>query len=264
MSREALELLSRTLASPNDEGLLEELRRRSGEVRRALDAADGRPVELTEDFEPAWVARVFEAIADGEELPEDQLESVRALIERNQEIEVGIGRAFQEELLIDLPGGLRSVADWFQGCPPVSNARLRQLLEDPVVAAGGEEAAALARYDITPYTLFLATKATSALTRRLIHRELLPPSPVLEPEPNAYEGHSGRVISLRWVLQEIHGATGCRGRAAPAMHRWLVEVGSFKPRLYPRFECQIEGRCLVLRDFPDDQADIHVWWGTRR
>src|SRR5262245_9093814 len=134
-------------------------KKRGERVRKALDEDD---LEFSENERkvliehPAWIARVFEALAGPEDIPEREKAITEAIEKLHEEEDAEIGRAFADALVPTLPKEFRDWDVWFE--------RVQYLRNTTVVQYGMPFAAGLVAYGLTPATFFEAAHGIQLLT----------------------------------------------------------------------------------------------------
>jgi RNA polymerase sigma factor (sigma-70 family) len=264
MERRIHTLLEELLVSPGNRQLLAEVRARATEVLDALEH-----LEFSETLEKqmreggpeysAWIAEVYETIAGEEEPSSEDLATMEALFQANEEQKISIGYAFKEALMPDLPGYLQNFQYWFKSLPEVTEDEKKDLCNDPVVQAGMPYAEQLTWYGLTPLTIFYSTEAVSGLITRLMHHRVIGPDPVVIGLARTTQD----VPLQQMVFHEMAGMAECSERAAHSLFLWFIDVASYKPFLFRSFEARPEGHgTFSLTPRPNVDSNLYTRWGV--
>ncbi len=257
-----LDMLRNHIASPGDPVALDVVRKNARDIVTALvenDRPGALPLFIDEKADPEWVADVYDALAGevGEGIDDREIANFRSR-ERYAD-DLSIGRAYRDYLLPDLlpHSGVKEI---FAECPPAPKAVVEALHNDPSVIGSEGAAEDIVRVGLTPLSFFDATKAVAALARRMIDRGLTK-APILH---SAVGPKDSSIIDADILREQIEASSGCLRATVPHLHRWLFEIAIDKPKLFPWFFAELDGKALRLEPRDQTQIDLKVMWGDLR
>ncbi|MBI3682023.1 MAG: serine/threonine protein kinase [Acidobacteria bacterium] len=265
LAMSSVELLKRALFS-KDERLLDELRHRSKEVLRDLDASSAADVDVDlEQVDPEWLAQVYGAIADAEQISAEDESSVQALLQASVKEESSIGYAFRDALMPALPERLRDFPAWFGFLDRVEEEEQRELLATPAAQAGMPYSEELSIYGITPLTIFYATEGMSMVVDRLMdYKAVNEGAPILlSLNPQGFSDKY-QVLEPRMVVREIEQVAECPKKTAQALLPWLIEAAQYRPFLFRNLEARPECEAVLLRRTQQNYSNVYQCWGLSR
>lgn len=253
------ELFKKTILSPGNEALLNEIAQRAEEIMNSLD--DPEAMDMTEEemrsLHPEWIARVYEALAPaGEE--EEALEISDKLGYAHAGAEYEVGQAYEQSLIPGLPPHLADLPRWLSSLPEVDDNERRDLLETPSARGAESLSPDLARYGVTPLTVLDATNAVSRLLQRYLRTERL-----TEPIILSHHGvNDGEVLNAEHLADEVSQVAVCREPTARVLLDWSIEVAHIKFLLFDTFVAETAGgESLRLIYNGEKQPDLHKRWG---
>jgi RNA polymerase sigma factor (sigma-70 family) len=257
VERDTHTLLEKTLTSPGNRKLLEEVHARANEILDYLEHSESLE-ELEKQMlagDPEWIAEVYGAIAGEEEFSPEDLAMMETLSQANIDQEIQIGYAFKDVLMPDLPPRLQDFRSWFKSLPEVREDERKDLNDNPVVQASRPYSEQLIPYGITPLTIFYSTEAISMLLERLRH-QVIPPNHAVVIGLGAKPPQK----QLTMVVHEIASVAECSELAAQLLLPWLVEVARYKPLLFSGFRARpIAIGIHLVRDPKIDNKPYERW-----
>jgi hypothetical protein len=241
-----LDLLREALLSADNPEFLQLIRTKAEDILRELEQSEQDPLEgRLEDVDPAWMAQVYEALSREEEFLGDDRKLIDRLFLARQNEEKEIGLAFEQALIINLPG---DVLSWKGIDPPRSEASAAQrseLCESPSVAASPYAKEYLVPFGMTPLTVFYATEAIGGLAERLIRKGgLKTGQPIALSALNGQ--HAGyQQLEFTMTRSEVGMTTGLPDSQSAALTKWCIRVAQFKQELFPWFSAEPLGEDAV-------------------
>jgi hypothetical protein len=286
-SQEASNLLKRALTSPEQHSVLNQVKQHRQAI---LDAMEEKDIELSESERtalakhPQWVARVYEALGDVEELSEKEKAIDQAVQEIFAHEEREIGRAFAQ-LLDNLHPRFGDWDDWFGAVPQVAEEYQAELLALPVLEHGGDLAKGLVKYGMSPGTIYSAARGIELLSNRLLRwatgidpfepsQEVVAgfvrwlterhesgdfPAVVIAFNPDEIDQPA---MPLGLVLAEIKGTPNCQPEAAQPLLDWMLEVATLRPFFFSGYEAKPVGeKALQLVQLTSkDKEGVYIRW----
>lgn len=250
-------------ASGNDE-LLRQVAERADEVIAVLERPDAIDI-CDEDLiklNPQWVAQLYDVLAKGNGASEQEVEGSNELFYANVEDEYQIGVAYEQALIAGLPRYFADLAEhWLAPkLPPVSKDEMSYLMESPAAQGAGVLSEPLARYGVTPLTVFDSTEATSRLLDRFIRRGRLDPEKSIV---MSLEGiHNDEFISSSRLADEISRVAVCGKPTAQVLYEWSIGVAQRKPLLFSGFQATGDREnAVVLIHTGEKMNNLYERWG---
>ena len=252
------ELFKRTIFSPGNEELLNQLAQRAEEIMNSLDGPEAMDISEEEmrSLHPQWVARVYEALGTGGEAEEPLDISTEGYAHAREEYE--IGEAYELSLIPGLPPHLADLPRWLSNLPEVDRDEREDLLETPSARGAKRLSPDLARYGVTPLTVLDATNAVSRLLQRYLRTERLTDPIIL-----SHHGvNDGEVLNAEHLADEVSQVAVCREPTARVLLDWSIEVAHIKYLLFDTFIAETAGgESLKLTYTGKVQPDLHKRWG---
>jgi len=230
MSQTVRDLLLKTFATPGDMALLDEVRARSKEILDFLERDDVSLEPLSDALDPEWAAQIYAALADSGLSAEDR-ETIAALAVISDSEEEGIGAAWQQVLLPNLPPDLANVDEALASVAPVDEEEYRGLLATPAVRAGLPESERLARRGLSPLTVFYLTDAVGGLLERTMRYEHLKDAFVHFDAANKTLQVEPPLVTREGFLGEIRESTDLDNAVAEPLLFWTLSAARHVPYL---------------------------------
>lgn len=260
-----IDVLKRTIASPGNVDLLEQVRLHASQILNQLSASDATdPLEGMElkDLDHSWVAEVYETIATQLETVLSAADStlVGVLMQEKATVEADIGTAFDQALLQNLPAYLCSAEKAFCDIAPVADEVYSTLIRAESVVS--EKSRDFARVGITPVNILSATECITRYLMRLMRRGSLNQSrPIVLCVEDAIDEHDSQSVSFFTLAEEIALVLESPVETTESLLRWLIAVAQFKPLIFPKFTAEVRGICVLLAPCETDFDDLIVRWG---
>ncbi len=227
----------------------------SPEQARALyDAADA-----------ASLAAFYAALApvgDGPFPDDAALADGGWLSEARDDDERAIGEAFAQVLLADLPSRLLSFEAFFGGRWVLAPDVYEAVLSRPSVVAGGVHAVALAHFGITPTTIAEAARALYSVADQFGVDHGLGDGEdiVLRWREGDARTPQPMVLDREILKRELMLSFDLPTVISERLLDWLMEVASYKPRIFDGFEAVVDGGLIRLRRTVDLEPDLFKRW----
>lgn len=202
--------------------------------RVMFDAREQEQIAARRD----WVAKVVEALSDGVAPTADDARALAELLDRRRTDEGRVGDAFVDPLLRSLPPEFADWAAWFHGVEPVSDEEKDRLLAHPSAAALGDDAREMARYGLTPMSVFTAASGISMMVERLVRRQRLDGGSVLLPGSRARGDELkgvANVVPYDRLLLEVEKQARCTQPVADKLLLWMVQASVWVAQFFGRF-----------------------------
>jgi len=251
-----LDLLREALLSGENAELLQLVRTNAEGILRELEGSEQDPLEgRLADVDPAWMARVYEALSREEEFLGDDRRLIERLFQAKQNEERDIGRAFEQALLVNLPD---DILTWKGITPPrteVPAAQRLELLASPSVAGNRYAEESLVPFGMTPLTVFYATEAIGGLAERLIRKgRLKTGQPIGLSTLNQHHG-GYQQLELAMACSEVGMTTGLSDPPSAALTGWCIRVAQYKRGLFPRFSTEPLGEDAARMTWAGETAE---------
>ena len=195
---------------------------------------------------------------------EDWSADLQPFLRAREEEERCIGDAFAQTLLPNLPDAMKLFAGRvFLGAPKIDSAEYEHLLQEISVIHGGEAAAELAEFGITPVTILEAAQAVANLARRFCRsNEIKKHSSLILDTADRADGYSlNSVLARKTAIREIVLMTQLPDATSQRLFDWIARVAQYVPHLFGGFEAALWGDELCLR-YTDVTVDdlFSRWW----
>jgi RNA polymerase sigma factor (sigma-70 family) len=253
---EPRELFKKTIFSPGDEELLNQIAQRAEEIMNSLEGPEAMDISEEEmrSLHPQWVARVYEALSPAGE-KEELLDISNEPGYAHVDAEFEVGQAYKLSLIPGLPPHLPR---WLSNLPEVDDGERRDLLDTPSARGADPLSRDLARHGVTPLTVLSATNAVSRLLQRYLRTGRLK-----EPIILSHHGvNDGEVLNAEHLADEVSQVAVCREPTARVLLDWSIEVAHIKFLLFDTFSAETAGgESLALSYKGEKQPDLHKRWG---
>jgi len=270
MATSAMDILKRTLETPNEEALLTEVRLKAKEILRQMTSPDLQAPELdVEGLSAEWVAKVYQALFEGA-APESQetydAEAVQELFAVHGKKDVAIGEAFRS-LVAGLPAAL-SKANLFSNLPHIPKDEERLLRQAPDVQASWSDCASFLPYGIRPLKVFYATQAVSGLGQRLLELKFIDESRLILGEEIRFVDDRGQRQNLEdLMLLEIRQTSEINEGTSRALYSWMIQTAQYRPYIFKGFQVQVRPRSQSVGLIQDSNeaasGDVTRRWGIQ-
>lgn len=224
---------------------------------------------LFETADTASLAAFYAALAPEEDgsFPEDAGAADQGwFLKARDDDERAVGEAFAQVLLPDLPKNLTEFLVFF-ACPWVLAPDVyAAMLDRPSVAAGGDYAAALAHFGLTPVSIAEAARAIySVVDQHSVDQNIGHCEDIILNWRNGDEHQASRTTIGRSALaQELVLSFDLPSFISSRLLDWLMEVASHKPRIFDGFEATNDGKLLRLRRTETLEPDLFKRWRSGR
>lgn len=278
---DALQLLKSALFSVGNEDVLRDVRAHARDIQQALEEGD----VLFEESQwslvhkhPAWVAAIYDSLADSKGQDDDVSDLSRAIdsIRDNEQRE--IGEAFAA-LVTALPGEFR---EWeknrFVHVKPANKDYQQELLSRPSVRAAGEVSFGLVRYGLAPESIYGATRGLELLFNR-IERSNRAASPSRnEPQSRTESvlpvpvylvlGPSRAPVEVaeKLIFAEVAATPDLPEGAGVPLTWWIFAALQFRPYLIQGYTAYFDNEKFafrwigVNRESADRRSDLIARW----
>jgi hypothetical protein len=270
VSRQPLvELYQQTLASPDNQALLEQLRKHAKQVLHTLkdpeleNVLSAAPVD---DVPSDWLARVYEVLAEADPFPVLPIATREALLAESERDEAVIGTAFQKNLLRDLERHLPPLYVVFAHVPRVSDKEVRHLRQTPSVEASWPECSGLVVCGLTPMSVFAATDAVVPFFKRLQAGSILPQAElvILLRDRIRSACLQKPTDPVDFVVSEFLRVGRCGEEAAKTLLNWLLDVAAYRPRVFSGAWADPEGLNVRLKYESQEGMSLAQRWAFVR
>lgn len=155
-----------------------------------------------------------------------------------------IGKAFKDYLVNGLPYELRYFERLVVCFPYVDEEEETEALHSPSSRTGGSAARPLAKFGLTPLSIFYALDGIGYLIERLIEQNLIPnleDAPVILGDSFVTVNNLEHpVLTHDLVVGEVKRMASCEDMIALEIYQWIVQVGQIKNYLFANygFKCE--------------------------
>lgn len=197
------------------------------------------------------ILRLLEA---EEELSPEEKATQDALIEACNKDELRIVTAFMK-LMEKLPGYLKHLEGWLSHLPPAPEEVTADIKEVHYFETGRPYTETLAKYGLTPLSIFYASEGISAILRRNHRRHIPYEAAVIDVTNKRFKDPEVHKI----MISEISAFIEHDKATAEALLKWLIEVMAHEPSIVRGFKATTEVNTLCFVKNTDDEKSI---WET--
>lgn len=216
------------------------------------------------DWTPHRLAQLYEALGSDEKLHPDDAALLDSLFDASEQDERDIGEAFAGALMPTLHGDLRKFGDLvFLGAPPIDEQRYSLLRSETSVIYGGEAAAELARFGVTPVTVVEASQGVANLARRFCDKNGVKKFGTFILDKAGRSDYSSKLVLPRSnIVHEVLLMCELPEATAARLVDWLTRVAEYAPTVFDGFDAELRGDELQLMRTDNNIKNLFLRWRT--
>lgn len=206
-------------------------------------------VNLLQSF-LAKIVSLFPGFINAEPPPEDNV-LLNELFTQGQKEELQLVFAFKR-LVNRLPENIRNMDPWLRFLPTVSENIQKDISAMHFTDTGRPYTDILAKYGLTPLSLYHTACAIASVCKQLQHEDLI----TVNRNMAVFKTRSVHNASIA----ETRGRAECTAAQANAMIRWILSALENEPFLIPGFEANVHDK--EIRIYPNPSNKGYVWGMT--
>jgi RNA polymerase sigma factor (sigma-70 family) len=217
------------------------------------------------DWTPDHLAQLYDALGSDEKPDPDDAALLESLFEASAQDEREIGEAFAGALMPTLHGDLTKFSDRvFLGVPPIDEQQYSRLRSETSVSHGGEAAAELARFGVTPVTVVEASQGVANLARRFCDKNNVKKFGTFILDKAGRSDYSSKLVLPRAdAVYEVHLMCELPKATAARLFDWLTRVAEYAPAVFDGFDAELRGDELRLLRTDESIKNLFVRWRAR-